>query len=116
MNVVVSVQYQVSHHHWSRSASGCTAIACCSTAFVCSPFLGRLLLRVESMRPAEPVCPAEPVHASLQVKDNESLYPAFYKLTDSRSQITSCAFDAFPICSVHSCCALHSVASSAKQP
>ncbi len=29
--------------------------------------------------------------AVLQVKDNESLYPAFYKLTDSRSQITSCA-------------------------
>lgn len=27
----------------------------------------------------------------MQVKDNESLYPAFYKLTDSRSQITSCA-------------------------
>ncbi|KAK9821108.1 hypothetical protein WJX81_006246 [Elliptochloris bilobata] len=33
------------------------------------------------------------VSVQYQVKDNESLYPAFYKLTDSRSQITSYVFD-----------------------
>ena len=44
------------------------------------------------------MCSAEPVQVLLQVKDNESLYPAFYKLTDSRSQITSCAY---------SCCWLY---------
>ena len=65
---------------------GCITTACCSTALECDKYFWRLLPGVEG------VCSAETVHTSLQVKDNESLYPAFYKLTDSRSQITSCAF------------------------
>ncbi len=49
------------------------------------------------------ICVRTSLCAVLQVKDNESLYPAFYKLTDSRSQITSCAPSALctkPACGV----------------
>jgi hypothetical protein len=72
VNVVVSVQYQVGGRSRVPGLGG-AGIGASTCVTSCSGFAHRSLCAV------------------LQVKDNESLYPAFYKLTDSRSQITSCA-------------------------